>query len=273
PGDEPQLHLGLAQLRLPVVGADAVSAGERHFQAAAQCSAVDRGYDRLALPQLLEPGHRLLPAARERLRLFARLHPLQHLHVGAGDEPVRLAAGEDERGDRRIVRGAAQEPFELGLEVRPQRVDRLAGYFHPQNAHALAGRLQAEGRSGHVYSRVRMHAPPRPPAAQMETSAVPSPRVDISRSAWCTRRAPVAPNGWPSAIDPPFGLIFSSGGSPIGSAPPRCSSANFFEPQACRLERTCAENASWISNRSTSDTRMPARRSTLGTAKAGACRS
>src|SRR5216683_1235258 len=235
--------------------------------------AVDRRHDRLALPQLLEPRHRLLTAARERFRLLPHLHPLEHLHVGPGDESVRLAAGQDQRGDRRIVRGAPQEQFQLVLEIRPERVDWLAGDVHPHHADAVARRLQPESLRGHVYSRVRMQAPPRPPAAQMETRAVPSPRADISRRAWCTSRAPVAPKGCPSAMDPPFGLIFSAGGSPIGSAPPRCSSANFFDPQACRLERTWAEKASWISNRSMSGTRMPARRSTSGTAKAGACSS
>src|SRR5205814_463380 len=216
----------------------------------------------------------------ERRCFFGGADPLQRLHVGAGDEPVRLPAGKHDRGDRRIVRGAAEQLLELAGEVGAERIDRLAGDVHEDDPDAGGCDLESEravcrlwSARCHVYSRVRMQAAPSPPAAQIDTSPVAALRAAISRSAWCTRRAPVAPKGCPSEMEPPFGLILFSGGSPMDSAPPRCSCANFFEPHACRLERTCAENASWISHRSTSATVIPARRSTLGTENAGACKS
>ena len=46
-GDEAELHLGQAELRLRVVGGDAVVAGERPLEAAAQAGAVDGGHHRL----------------------------------------------------------------------------------------------------------------------------------------------------------------------------------------------------------------------------------
>src|SRR5205823_7385948 len=48
--------------------------------------------------------------------------------------------------------------------------------------------------------------------------AVFLPFSSSSRSAWWTRRAPVAPKGCPRAMLPPRGLIFSSGISPTGVA-------------------------------------------------------
>src|SRR5438270_283399 len=128
-------------------------------------------------------------------------------------------------------------------------------------------------RRAPIYVRSRTQAAPRPPAAQMEISAVFLPFSSSSRSAWCTRRAPVAAKGWPRAMLPPRGFSFSSGTSPMGSAPPRCSSANFFELQAWRLESTCAAKASWISTRSMSLSFIPARLSAFGAENAGACRS
>src|SRR5881296_360107 len=97
-------------------------------------------------------------------------------------------------------------------------------------------------RRAPIYVRSRTQAAPRPPAAQMEISAVFSPFSSSSRSAWCTRRAPVAAKGWPSAMLPPRGFSFSSGTSPMGSAPPRCSSANFFELQAWSSKKFADEH-------------------------------
>ena len=48
PGSSPSVHLGEAQLAALGVGGDAVVAGQRDLQAAAERGAVDRGDDRLA---------------------------------------------------------------------------------------------------------------------------------------------------------------------------------------------------------------------------------
>src|SRR5207248_3916639 len=220
--------------------------------------------------ELLQALHRLLAAAREGRRLRLGADAGEHRDVGAHDEAVRLAAREDDRLYLCVAVEPREDPGELLFEIRPQRVHRLAGHVHEDGGHAA--RLDVETKSGcrHSYSRVRMHAPPRPPAAQMEMSAELPLRAASSRSAWWTSRAPVAANGCPRLIDPPLGLSFPSGTSPAGSAPARCSSAKALEAKACRLERTCAANASWISTRSRSASFIPARRSTLGTENAGA---
>src|SRR5439155_6434746 len=259
----------LAELRLPVVGRDPVVHRQRQHEAAAERRSVNGGDDRLALPQLFQLVHRLLPAARERRRFGLRLHPGQHRDVGAHDEAVGLGGGENNRLDRRVLGELLESLLELLVEIGAQRVRALARDIHQQQRDAVLSDIDA--KRAHV--RSRMTAAPRPPAAQTEISAVFLPFSSSSRSAWCTIRAPVAANGWPSAILPPRGLIFSSGISPIGCAPPRCSSANFFDAQACRFERTCAAKASWISTRSMSFSVIPARFSALGAVKAGACRS
>ena len=74
-----------------------------------------------------------------------------------------------------------------------------------------------------------------------------------------TTRAPVAPNGWPMAIEPPVTLKRSKSITPSGSLRPSSSSANFFEANAFMLERICAANASCISTRSMSASFSPAR--------------
>src|SRR5262249_22454616 len=250
------------------VGAARVRARRRKAEAAAERGAVDRSHHRLLFPQLFEAVHRLLAAARERGGFGLRLDLGEHLDVGAHDEAVGLGGGEDHRLDRRIFRQFPEALLELLVEVGAQRVGRLAGDVHQDQRDAVPG---VDAERAHV--RSRMMAAPSPPAAQTEISAVFLPFSSNSRSAWWTMRAPVAANGWPSAMLPPRGLIFSSGISPTGVAPPRYSSANFFDPHACRFDSTCAEKASWISKRSMSFAVMPARFRTLGTEKAGAWRS
>ena len=53
-GDDPELHLGLAETGLRVVGGDAVRAGERQLVAASQAGAVDGGHHGLS-PVGVEP--------------------------------------------------------------------------------------------------------------------------------------------------------------------------------------------------------------------------
>ena len=66
-----------------------------------------------------------------------------------------------------------------------------------------------------------------------------APRRRISRASVRSRRVPLMPSGWPSAIAPPFTLTLSRG-----------------SPSSCSTARYCAANASLISNRSMSDERQ-----------------
>src|SRR5581483_12124101 len=94
------------------------------------------------------------------------------------------------------------------------------------------------------YSRSRIIATPIPPAAHTVRSPYCSPVRCSSLQTVVMMRAPVAPNGWPRAIEPPVRLIFSGSISPTGSLRPNFSSAIFFEPIHWMFDSTCAANAS-----------------------------
>ena len=70
PGNEPELHLGQAELGLGMVGGDAVVAGERQLEPGAEAGAVDGGDDRLG--QRLDPAHHLLPLEAQPLGRASR---------------------------------------------------------------------------------------------------------------------------------------------------------------------------------------------------------
>ena len=58
PGNQAELHLGKAEQGLGMIGGDAIVAGERQLEAAAEAGAVNRGDDRLG--QGLDPAHHFL---------------------------------------------------------------------------------------------------------------------------------------------------------------------------------------------------------------------
>ena len=66
----------------------------------------------------------------------------------------------------------------------------------------------------------------------MEMSPNCTSRRRISLASVVTRRAPVAANGWPMAIDPPITLVRSQSTSPTGPGSPS-RSAQLREPHAC----------------------------------------
>ena len=143
--DEPELHLGLSELRLAVVGSDPVRARQRQLEPAAQRRAVDGDHHRLALAQVLEALQRLLRAARQRRRLGGVLRPRQHLHVGADDETVRLGGGEHHALDRGILGEPAEDLVEVLLEAVAQGVHPLAGHVVEDERDAVGARLRAKG--------------------------------------------------------------------------------------------------------------------------------
>ena len=116
-GDHAQLHLGEAELGLPVVRDHPVVTGHGPLEPAAQAGAVDGRDHRLRVP--LQPVEAGLPVAGEPLGLGGALHVAQHLDVGAGDEAVLLAAGEDHG----LHRGVLLE----GLEDRRRTRRRSPG--------------------------------------------------------------------------------------------------------------------------------------------------
>ena len=113
-GDEPELDLGLAQLR--VVGADPHVAAHRELESAAEAEAVDRGDERSprrihSMPDRVQtPCGAALAAAG-----LAKRREL--LDVGARDE--RPLAGAEQHDRARLV--VAVEPVDLLLELLQQR--------------------------------------------------------------------------------------------------------------------------------------------------------
>ena len=106
PGKQPDLDLGQADAGRVRVRDDAVVAGEREFEGAAEADAVDRRGERLAaglepaveqreLARFLEEeAHRLLLALLLREPRVFGAEPLQHGEVGAARKRV-LAGGDD----------------------------------------------------------------------------------------------------------------------------------------------------------------------------------
>src|SRR6185503_19318727 len=136
--------------------------------------------------------------------------------------------------------------------------------------HAQAGEgAFARGRA----HRSRTIAKPRPPAAQTEMRPRCALLRFISLARLVVRRAPVAPNGWPIAMDPPFTFRRERSIFPTASVCPSFSLAQVSDSRAWMFEATCDAKASCISMTSMSARVTPARCRALGTARAGPIRS
>lgn len=94
------------------------------------------------------------------------------------------------------------------------------------------------------FRRSSKMALPMAPAAQEATSASSPFSCCNRRAAVVTRRAPVAPKGWPRDSEPPQRFSFSRGISPTARSRPRRSFANRSEASSFKLASTCAANAS-----------------------------
>ena len=122
--DDAELHLGKAELGLGMIAGDAVVAGERELEAAAETGAVDRRDH--GLGQGLDPAHHLLPLEAQPLGLGLGRERGELLDVGAGDEGVGLAGDEHDRLDVGLVAESDEQGLELEAHRRGERVDRLA---------------------------------------------------------------------------------------------------------------------------------------------------
>ena len=252
---EAKLHLGQTELGLGVVGRDAVGAGEREFEPAAQTRAVNPHDHRLG--ERRDPAQHLVAIGREAFGFGRRGELDELLDVRAGDEVVGLARKERDR----LGTGLGREPLERRVELvlhRPRDdVDGVVGEIERDDRDAIL-QFASEGRH---HRRSRTIAKAMPPCAQMEMRPSCTSRRRISLANVVTMRPPVAPNGWPMAIEPPITLIRSS------------SISQPFSAQPVKLDSTCAANASCTSISPRSCQAMPARSSAFGTAQTGACSS
>ena len=115
-GDEPELYLGEAELRLGMIGGDPVVTGQRELEPAAQTGAVNRRDDRLG--QRLDPAHHLLSLEAQPLGLDLGGERGELLDVGAGDEGVGLAGDQHHRLHVLVVAEPDQQRLELDLHRR-----------------------------------------------------------------------------------------------------------------------------------------------------------
>ena len=115
--DEPELHLGQREHRLRMIGRDAIAAGERALESAAETRAVDRGDDRHA--QRLEtrraaPGRSRLSAsasaAVRSVRNSSMSAPAMPRVGLARDEHDAAHASDRRRGGRRRARTRRAAP-------------------------------------------------------------------------------------------------------------------------------------------------------------------
>ena len=114
PGMRPSCTSGRPSWVLAMIGRDAVVAGERQLEPAAETGAVDRRDDRLG--QRLDPAHHLLALEAQPLGLGLGGERGELLDVGAGDEGVGLA-GDEHHGLRSSA--SSREPDRAAPRTRP----------------------------------------------------------------------------------------------------------------------------------------------------------
>ncbi len=143
-GQQPDLRFRQSQLNLRIVRDDPIMARERHFETAAQRETIDRGRNRLAAGFEFAQGvvklHDAIVARRNRiLRRRARAARIAFHLVKrrAGAEAVRLAAGDDETLDGRIVRNLLRNRREFGDCRARQHIHAAAGNIPDQGDNAV----------------------------------------------------------------------------------------------------------------------------------------
>src|SRR3977135_1590828 len=178
-----------------------------------------------------------------------RAELVDHLARDLDGAAVRFRLAADQAQERRFPRAAcAQDRDELAArnpEAQAlQELPRPVGEFDSGDLDGFfCGGSHFGGHSAWSSPTV-----PSPPSAQMLTTARLPPGIAASSFTACERiRAPVAPNGWPSATEPPGGLRRSKGNLPRSKSTPTFSRRKLALSKAARLHSTCPEKASWIS--------------------------
>ncbi len=128
-GEEAELHLGEAELRLRVLGRDAALAGQGELEATAEAGAMDRGDG--GERQGDEALHQLVAAPQHGVDVRRVDQRQQLLEIGPGHEAVGLAGVEDEP-----LRALALDAVDLGFEPLEEAgregVDLLSGIVQAQ---------------------------------------------------------------------------------------------------------------------------------------------
>src|SRR6185312_4713357 len=235
--NQPQLHLGKSEYGLGVIAGDAIAAGKRQFQPTAEAGTMDCSHERLG--GIGDALHQQLTILRKARRFLDRSQRGELLDVGAGNEDVRLA-GSDHDGLDEFV---ALEPLEQVLQFPACRIAHLVdGIVRRVQRHHGDTTLMLRREGTHT-TRSSTTAKPMPPCAQIDISPNWTSRRTISLESVVTSRDPVAPNGCPTAIEPPITLVRFQSTSPTGPGRPR-RLAQAGELHAWMFDSTCAAKAS-----------------------------
>src|SRR5437660_3238583 len=163
---------------------------------------------------------------------------------------VRHRPPANQAEQRRFPRAAcAQDRDELAARnPQAQALQELPGAVREFDARDL-DEIFSGGIHFGCHSAWSSATVPKPPSAQMLTTARLPRGIAASSFTACERmRAPVAPNGWPSATEPPWGLSRSQGNAPNSASTRALSRRKLALSSAATLQSTCAANASWISH-------------------------
>jgi hypothetical protein len=243
-GNEPELRLRKCEHCLGMIGRDAIPAREGEFESATHAGAVNGTDERNAKPlHSLEP---LLAFGTRALRHLGGRKGQELVDVGAGDERVLLSADQHHTPDAHVALEGVEDLVELADDAVRELVDRLAAQVKGDDRDAVV-HFQAKGATDHARSTTI--AKPSPPAAQTVINPNCPFRRFSSFTSVVVMRAPVAPKGWPIAIDPPATFRIDRSTRPRG-APMPARSAHSLDSNPFRFESTCAANASCISRTS-----------------------
>ncbi len=146
-GQDPELHLGEAQLGLGVIGGDAVGARQRELESSAQARAMDRGDDRLR--EARDALEHVLATCGEALRLGGALERDKLLDIGAGDEDVGFTGHEDDRLHFRVAREHLERREEFVLDRLRDLVDGFPGQVECDHRNAVDVVPGEGGTGGH----------------------------------------------------------------------------------------------------------------------------
>ena len=205
PGISPSLHLGLAELGLPlVVRADADAAGHGELEPAAQTGAVDGGHHRLPHDRVepLDAGEQPLALAERLARRRRVLERLQPADVGPGEEVVPLGRADDQRLYRRLAFDLGDHRGQVAGQLGVHRVEGLSGTVEQGDGDSVVdGEMDVgEGEVGGGHGSALQH---------QRGAEAPGGALGDQRPT----RAPPAPARWPWSA--PGGRRWRRRGGPV----------------------------------------------------------
>ena len=133
-------YLGQSQGQLGIVRSHPVGAGERKFQAAPQCEAVQGG--NAGAGQILERLQHGLSGTHQLIALLGGAYLQKFLDVGAGDEAARLG-GANHHAGRRLCGDFLKLQGQIAQHRRGQDIGRGSGRIAHQPGNAVGVDFQA----------------------------------------------------------------------------------------------------------------------------------